>query len=342
MVTISDSIDLSRWDEYVTGHPQASPYHLSAWLQAVDAAYHHRSTFLSALDESSTIVGVLPVVQLKQPMGRDVFCSLPFCDVGACLADDNSVRNALLNEFFQRAQSSGVSRVEIREWEEGREVVDGDKVRMMLELPATSDELLARFKSKLRSQIRKAEKNGLNFELGNSAANIDQFYAVWSRNMRDLGSPAHSRAWFQSIRECYAKNMIIGLVKKDEAVVGAGILLFCGDITTIPWASTIAAYNRLAPNMLLYWNLLKHATDRGSVQFDFGRSTLGEGTYKFKQQWGAQPTALAWQTWSADRQQIVGQTGSGRIRPLVESVWRQLPMSFANTLGPVIRKHITL
>ena len=28
--------------------------------------------------------------------------------------------------------------------------------------------------------------------------------------------------------------------------------------------------------------------------FDFGRSSEGEGTYKFKKQWGAKPTPLVW------------------------------------------------
>jgi hypothetical protein len=28
--------------------------------------------------------------------------------------------------------------------------------------------------------------------------------------------------------------------------------------------------------------------------FDFGRSTMNEGTYKFKKQWGCEPTQLHW------------------------------------------------
>ena len=112
--------------------------------------------------------------------------------------------------------------------------------------------------------------------------------------MRNLGSPVHSRKFFESIRKHYAHGMTISLVKMEDKVVGAGLVLLMKKVATIPWASTIPEFNKYAPNMLLYWSILKHVTDNGCSRFDFGRSTYNEGTYKFKQQWGAQPTPLEW------------------------------------------------
>ena len=47
--------------------------------------------------------------------------------------------------------------------------------------------------------------------------------------------------------------------------------------------------------MLLYWEVLKLAIDRHYRVFDFGRSSRDSGTFRFKQQWGAQaqPAVLA-------------------------------------------------
>ena len=69
-----------------------------------------------------------------------------------------------------------------------------------------------------------------------------------------------------------------------------------------PWASSLRQYSKYSPNMLLYWKMLEFACDNGFNYFDFGRSSLDEGTYKFKKQWGASPVPLPWQYISLQKQ----------------------------------------
>ena len=216
---------------------------------------------------------------------------------------------------------------------------------MLLPLPDSSETLFAAFKSKLRSQIRKAEKNGLHYKLGSKAEMLEDFYQVFAHNMRALGSPVHSRQWFNALHQVYQDNMLISVVYKDDLAIGAGIVLIAGNKASIPWASTKAEYNRLSPNMMLYWSFLKHLSDNNIAEFDFGRSSYGEGTYKFKQQWGAQPARLDWQTIhlaSLQAPQKSEQTGSGKLRAKVEAIWRKLPIQVTIALGPKIRKYISL
>jgi lipid II:glycine glycyltransferase (peptidoglycan interpeptide bridge formation enzyme) len=49
--------------------------------------------------------------------------------------------------------------------------------------------------------------------------------------------------------------------------------------------------------MLLYWEALKLAIATGDKLFDFGRCTIDSGTYRFKNQWGAQACQLHWDYW---------------------------------------------
>jgi CelD/BcsL family acetyltransferase involved in cellulose biosynthesis len=121
-------------------------------------------------------------------------------------------------------------------------------------------------------------------------------------------------------------------------------VLLNGTKAVIPWASTVAQYNKLAPNMMLYWSLLEHVSDNGFTEFDFGRSTFDEGTFKFKRQWGAEPVPLAWSNLVADNPTLVenSATSPSQIRSLVEQVWAILPLGVTTTLGPKIRKHISL
>ncbi len=160
--------------------------------------------------------------------------------------------------------------------------------------------------------------------------------------MHLLGSPTHSIKWFHALREMYQDDLLVGRVWFEGKIVGAGLLLFSGNNVSIPWASTLRDYNNLAPNMLLYWNLLRVSCDRGCKQFDFGRSTYGEGTYRFKKQWGARPVLLDWQT--LNEQGVVAEKSASksRVRDMVETVWKKLPLSVVNTIGPRLRRHISL
>ena len=198
------------------------------------------------------------------------------------------------------------------------------------------------FKAKLRSQIRKAEKNGLVFDCANDQKSIEDFYCVFTQNMHNLGSPIHSKKWFHAVRESYGKDMLVGRVWLEDKIIGSGILLFSGGNVAIPWASTLRDYNHLAPNMLLYWNLLRLSCERGCKQFDFGRSTLGEGTFRFKQQWGAKPVLLDWQILDKQGRLVKTINRKSRLRGMFEAVWKLLPLPIANTIGPLVRKHISL
>lgn len=341
---------IEEYDAYVAGHPKATPYHRSGWLKAVEQGYHHTG-WLVTVHRKGALCGVLPLVEVKPPVGPKSLVSLPFCDLGGPLADDDNVRHLLVAEAKALAGTNKARLLEIREGGEALEGAHADstagKVRMLCQLPESSDALFKSYKPKLRSQIRKAEKNGLRAEIRTDIEAVDLFYQVFAWNMRRLGSPVHGRGWFRELKLAFGDQMLIGLVFLEDQPVGAGIVLLAGNQACIPWASTLEQYNHLAPNMLLYWTLLSHVCDQGCPVFDFGRSTMGEGTYRFKKQWGARPYELVWTNWITGdgAQQAVTphqQTPGSRLRPLIERLWRRLPLPLANWIGPKLRRYITL
>ena len=346
---IADPGDLKLWDNYVRNRFDATPYHLSAWNTSINAAYGHQ-TFNLIAESDKYICGVLPLCIIKPPLLTGTLCSLPYCDLAGILADNKETRTRLLNKALGVSRDLGIHYLTIRERSSNEydvisntENMKNHKVSMMLDLPETSDILLKTFKSKLRSQIKKAEKNGLTFRYGREDCYLKGFYNVFSQNMKNLGSPTHSYSWFEEIRRHYSNDIIIGIVNIGDKVVAGGILLTLNNITVVPWASTLASYNRLSPNMLLYWNFLKYACDRGCKQFDFGRSSYGEGTYKFKQQWGAKPIPLSWKKYDSTGSVLTNEiTSYFSLRPIAESIWRRLPLVLANSIGPLARKYISL
>lgn len=339
--------DKLAWDLYVDSDVNASPYCYFAWKEAVEQAYGHKGYYLLA-EEGKKIIGILPLCLFVRPLLRKSLISLPFCDIGDVLTDNPDVQNALLSEAIILANNLNVKELLIRSshknlTENGvsnwHSSVQTEKVRMLLNLPDSSEKLWDGFKSKLRSQVRKAEKNGLNFRWG-KAEYLNDFYQVFSRNMHDLGSPVHGRNWIAGIRENFGENARMGLVFLDEQPVGCGLILCTKYRVSIPWASTLRDFNRLSPNMMLYWNFLKFAADNEKKVFDFGRSTLNEGTYRFKKQWGAEPDQLYW--YNVCKVKYKSDVSTTRGRGLLEKTWQKMPLAIANYVGPKVRKYISL
>jgi FemAB-related protein (PEP-CTERM system-associated) len=352
-ITLAQEADAARWDAYADTKVQASPYHLYAWRQSIEKAYGQRAYYLLAEDDKGDIHGILPIIHIKPPLLPPKLCSLPYCDRGEALADSPALVDQLISKALEIREQTGAVKYEYRASLDKDEPTDEQagapeqsKVRMLLQLPESSEALLAGFKAKLRSQIRKAEKNGLAFELGNDSSLVSDFYNVFTSNMRDLGSPTHSRKWFDCISRYYGERCLISIVRYGDTPIGAGLVLLNANTATIPWASTLRRYNRLAPNMLLYWSLLEYVSDNGYQYFDFGRSTVGEGTYKFKKQWGAKPVRLDWQI--LDDNQIATDKitatadNKGKLRQRAESTWRKLPLWMTITIGSRVRKYISL
>jgi FemAB-related protein (PEP-CTERM system-associated) len=215
---------------------------------------------------------------------------------------------------------------------------------MLYELLDDVEDHMASFKPKLRSQIKKAIKNGITARViaNPQQKELDQFYEVFAINMRDLGSPVHSKEWFKQIFSEYGNNAFLVLVDYEDKCVGGGVVIHSREKAVIPWASTLRDFNKMAPNMLLYWEVLSEVIRRRITNFDFGRSGYNEGTYRFKKQWGAQPCALQWET--LHNKQLVNETSSEKssLRTSVENVWQKMPVGLTTTLGPKIRKYISL
>jgi FemAB-related protein (PEP-CTERM system-associated) len=341
-------------DAFVRAHAGGNAYQLAAWRRAVASAYGYAGKVLVAR-QGGELAGMLPLCAVARPLSRPRWISLPFCDLGGPLAVSSEVTEALAARARHDAGPQGATGLELRCSAPGTEddsALEGRKVRMLLALPDSAAALMQSYPPKLRSQVRKAEKNGLSSEVVTDAAAVAAFYDVYSRNMRRLGSPPHSRAWFDAIHRHYSASgdMFMVIVRNgnnaESKAVGAGWVLRCGDKAVIPWASTLAEYNSLAPNMLLYWAIQSHLCEIGVRQFDFGRSTFGEGTYKFKKQWGALPVALDWKEWDAQGVAApavpAAKGGGSSLRPLIESAWQKLPLGVANSLGGRLRRYITL
>ncbi len=326
---------------YVERHPRATLYHHPRWVELTEAVFGHRCHWLGALGDGGALRGALPLVRLRSVLFGDFLVSLPFVNYGGALGDEEAIEEALIGEAGRLAGRLGCSHVELRESRERDTELPcrTDKVIMERELPDDPERLFKALGSKLRAQIRRPLREGATVHHGAGELLAD-FYPVFARNMRDLGTPVYSRRLFAAVLDAYPGQARLISVRLGGRAVAAGLLLEHRGRTEIPWASSLREHNRLGVNMLLYWEALKSSIERGSRVFDFGRSTRGGGTYRFKAQWGAEERPLYWYYWLREGGELPALTPSNPRYRAAIAVWRRLPVALTRLLGPPIVRNL--
>jgi FemAB-related protein (PEP-CTERM system-associated) len=324
------------WGDYLGSRADATICHEPLWGQIMARVYGKAPIYLTARREGR-VVGVLQLLAQKSLLFGSYLCSLPYLDASGVLADDESARDALL------ARTEAI-RAEMRcRWAELRQEADlgaglparTDKVRLELALPSRKEDLWESLKAKVRNQVRKAEKAQLTCAAGGGEL-VKPFYEVYLRNMRDLGSPPHSREWFQAIVEGLGRSARLFVVWAGNRPAAASLTLRDRQAMRVPWAGSDWRLSDSCPNMLLYWTMLAEACESGAGRFDFGRSTRDSGTYSFKRQWGAEPVPLYWHYLLPEGEKLPDlRPDSGKFRLMV-AVWKRLPLWLARALGPRI------
>lgn len=336
-----DSTVKAIWDAYVESRPVASNYHRYGWRTVIENSFGHQCHYLAAKDNEGGIVGVLPLTHMKSTLFGNFLVSLPFFNYGGLLCDTQEVGDALLAEAGVLREELGAEHVELRHVEPwtGDLPAKKHKVCMALELPVDADNLWRSFNAKLRNQIRKAEKSGLTAVVGRKEL-LPDFYSVFVRNMRDLGTPVYAQQFFAQVLSVFHEDSRIIAIYLEGKPLASGLIVRSRETLEIPWASSIRDYNPLCPNNLLYWTALHYALEIGCTRFDFGRSTPGEGTFKFKEQWGAKPVQLNWQYILQERASLPELNNKNPKFEMAIRLWQKLPLPVTKALGPHIVKNI--
>jgi serine/alanine adding enzyme len=327
------------WDGFVGRSVGSSFCHLAAWREVMDGILGHRCRYAVARDARGEWQGVLPLVHVRSRLLGSYLLSMPFLNYGGPLGTP-AARTRLAEHAQALAGQAGVTLLELRT----RHAVPASlatcarKVTVTLPLPAAVEELWqATFRAKLRSQIRRPLKEGMEVRFG--ADQAGPFYEVFARHMRDLGTPVLTRRLFECLPRLFPEHAVFGCVWHGTVPVAAGCgFLWAGEFE-MTWASSLREYSRSAPNMLLYAGFMEEMVRRGVPVFNFGRCTPGGGTHRFKLQWGGTEEPLPWAQWSPDGTAATPSPD----RPLFQlatRAWQRLPLGVANRAGPVLARRL--
>ena len=320
---------------------RASLFHRPAWLNAVEAGTGQKAGgFIT--QQLGTITGWLPLTQVRSALfGRALVSSGFGVGGGLCVASQEAV--IPLVEAAQRfARDHGFASLELR----GGPLPEGEGWRHWNDkhcgferaLAADDEAELLAIPRKARAEVRKGIQAALTVRTGRGADDLRAHYAVYAESVRNLGTPVFPARLFRAMIAAFPEESDILTVFKDGEPISS-VLNFYNDGAVMPyWGGGLFAARNARSNEVMYYELMLHARRRGMKRFDFGRSKTGSGPFAFKKNWGFEPRPLAYAQWSAPGREArdVDPTSETYSRKI--ALWKKLPLSIANTLGPPIAR----
>ncbi len=323
-----------------TGGPAPLSQHPN-WLRVMRDGLGYRVYGIEARANGLTC-GFLPLAEVDSFLFGRFLVSLPYLNSNGVVAAAADVQAMLIDRAVELAGELNARHLELRherpiEHTALTHTLDS-KVHLRLPLPRTRDEFWKRLDAKVRNQVRKGEKSDLRVEWG-GADLLAPFYAVFSANMRDLGTPVYGRDLFASILDTFPADAELCVTWAGDIPVATALLLHGPGVTEVPTASSLRKFNPTCANMLLYRHLIERAIDRGQAVFDFGRSTADGPTFKFKRQWGATPHPTAWQYHVRSGKVGEMRPDHPRYQRMIR-VWQKLPLPLTRLIGPPLVRGI--
>lgn len=341
-VTFLELAEHSEWDAFVKGNADGTFCHLSGWKTAIEQGAGQKCPYLIARRDGA-VVGVLPLTVKRHFLFGKALISNMFCVYGGALGVDADVVSALYDQAWTFTQQEGLPAFEVRgiaafETDAANWVTSSESATFIKALADNDDEQLLAIPRKQRAVIRKSLKNAMTTQWD---GDLDVFYDLYAQSVLSLGTPVFPKKLFQALKTEFGDAVQVQLTMSAEGKPVASLMSFYFNGTVMPYyAGGTPEVRRLAAHDFMYYNLMLHARERGCTHFDFGRSKVESGPYKFKKNWGFEPVPLSYSTRllpGAVQPNLSQQSGPYAT---LSNVWKKLPLGVSKIIGPSLARHL--
>ena len=297
---VIDPITDPRWTELIARDARASLFHTPGWLLALRQTYGYQPVVFTTSSPSQSLANGVVFCRVRSWLTGSRLVSLPFSDhceplVGA--GEDPG-------DFIDYDASDHWRYVELRPVDAAPGVKLGknsfhEAERFWLhrlDLSPTAGEIFRRFHPDcIRRKIRRAEREGVVCDEGNSEALLESFYGLLKRTRRRHRLPPQPKAWFRNLAMFLANSIKIRVASKDGRPIASILTFSCKNKLIYKYGCSDERYHRIGGIQLLLWRAIQEAKEKNFAEFDLGRCELGNsGLRIFKDRWGTNRSKLTY------------------------------------------------
>ena len=338
-----DPLSDPRWPSLLYSCPRSSVFHGTSWLRTLRNVYGYEPVVLTTSGAGTPLTNGVVFCRIKSWLTGSRLVSLPFsdhCEPLVCNAEEFdrlllAMRRYVNSRIWKYAEIRPVS------FEPGPHTAYGKHMTYCfhrLDLKPSIEQIFRRFhKDCVQRKIRRAEKEQLRYEEGNSDALLQKFYRLMVEMRRRKSLPPQPLKWFQGLVAEFGKDLQIRVASYGDLPVASILTLSHKKTMTYKYGCSNVAFNKLGGMPLLFWKTIQDAKAAGYEQLDMGRSDSDNlGLIAFKDHWGADASSLTY--WKYP-QKSASHSNLWRSR-VIKQATSLAPEAVLRTVGSLLYKHI--
>ena len=181
-----------------------------------------------------------------------------------------------------------------------------------------------------RKSVRRAGKAGLRVAEETGPAAVATFASVLKTTLARHGAPMLPQRLLDALIDALGGRLLMVRAQSNDQARASLLWFRDGPLAWVPWSGS--TFGADSPGNLLFWAAIAQAARDGADIFDFGRSAVGDGAYRFKRSFGAAPTPVLWL--SDQPADLYGRYAT------VQRLWRRCPNYLTDRLGPRLCRYL--
>jgi lipid II:glycine glycyltransferase (peptidoglycan interpeptide bridge formation enzyme) len=157
-------------------------------------------------------------------------------------------------------------------------------------------------KDSVQRKIRRAEREGVQYEEGRTEALLDAFYQLLLATRKRHRLPPQPFNWFRNLAAAFGPAMKLRVARLNGRPIAAMVTLCHQRTTVYKYGASEPRFHPVGGMHLLFWRTIQDACASGHLTLDFGRCDVdNDGLATFKQRWGAACSTITYWRHPASR-----------------------------------------
>jgi CelD/BcsL family acetyltransferase involved in cellulose biosynthesis len=338
-----DPLEDPRWTDLLARDPSSSVFHTPGWLEALRRTYGYEPVVLTTSPQPADLANGLVFCHVRSWLTGRRMVSLPFSDHCQPLVGTPEHLAELATAWKQGREEQRCRYLELRPvrlqagWDPGFGTIASYAFHA-LDLRPDLDTIYRGFhKSSVQRKIRRAEREGLAYEVGRTPVLVEKFYHLLLLTRRRFKVPPQPLGWFRNLAACLGDHAQVHVASRGRRPVAAILTLSHKKTLVYKYGCSDSELNHLGANALLFWKAIQAAKAGGAEELDMGRSDWNNtGLITFKSRWGATLSSLSYLGYPESARAAWGFGWRAGVAPLLS----RAPMALQPTMGRLLYRHL--
>jgi len=318
--------------ELVNSYEDAEIYHHPCWKKILEEVFGFKSICLATKDAYLPFMYLEPSVFSKKKA-----VSLPIVISAGLLGNQDK-----LPFFLDYLKEKNFKKAVIKQFSFPlfKDKIETSHAEYRKELKSEDDIWRGLNKGK-KSNVNSAKKKNYRVIVSKGKdSNIDRFYLLYLKRMKEFGTPPLPKEMFVKLSECFKDRFDMFEIYSEDDLIGVTICIGFKDIYYYIYVAFDTTFTRKYKHVQVYmiYRMMLEGLNSGYKYFSFGRSTKNSSQAKTKRYMGADEIDVYTYDIDLMSMKVESKIQNQKKFELAIILWKMLPLKLTEFLGKPVRK----